>query len=166
MLFSRRAFCLTAVAGLSLDRAGAGAGGGATAAVLARQPIVAALYDSRCPQALRFAEAFRRRGAAVFVIERDSMELWHGDLGKLIVTTGGSVAGFTTRADFVIARSCGRELSLRGVFEERLRVGEPSPSADANRAFEGGKRAPSMAPIHLTAWLLATRTPSARGADS
>ena len=93
--------------------------------MLARQsfgmpaPIVAAIYDVRFAEAWAFADHLRWSGAIVYPSHGDASALWYGDFGKCFRKRGGRVAGLTAYPDLVIARSCGRELGLRLVTENR-----------------------------------------------
>jgi len=103
----------------------------------AAPPIVAVIYDERHRDAKVFAARLRRDGAVAFPAGGDSAGLWYGELATLLRRHGGRVAGLTSYADFVVARSCGREQALRLVFEASC-------------------SAPDR-PGHLTRWLLEPR---------
>ena len=72
-----------------------------------------ALYDGRCEDARRFADALQRRGAQAFDIQGDLARLWYGPL-KPAFAAGRRprVAGLATWADFVVARGLAREAGL------------------------------------------------------
>jgi hypothetical protein len=116
------------------------------------------IYDERYADARAFAAYFRAHGAAPLPTRGDATALWYGALRQ----EGGAVAGLTAYPDLIIARSCGRELGLRLVFErpyqDRLAdppallaaaLSRPSPAAPSGRDASSD---------HLVAWLLMPRT--------
>ena len=74
------------------------------------------IYDERYTDARAFADYLRTHGAATLPTRGDATRLWYGGARP---RDGGTIAGLTTWSDLVIARSRGRELGLRLVFEGR-----------------------------------------------
>jgi hypothetical protein len=150
---------------------------GVALAVL-RPPMAAALrghwpmtviYDERYGDARAFADYFRGHGTAPLPTRGDGTALWYGGSGAALRQAGGAVAGLTAYSDLVIARSCGRELGLRLVFERLFvrdfdQTGYPnSGTAQSGPAglIVAALSRPSSAPDasdHLVAWLLMPRT--------
>jgi hypothetical protein len=80
-------------------------------------PITAVVYDERYADSTIFAGALARQGAVAFAADGDSAQLWYGPLRAHLAQYSGRVAGLTTYADFTVAQSCGRELSLASIYE-------------------------------------------------
>ncbi len=83
---------------------------------ISRQPatsrIAAVVYDERYSDCRLFAEILVRHGATPFPVNGDCGRLWHGALSEHLVASRGSLAGLTTDSDFVVSRTCGREVGL------------------------------------------------------
>jgi hypothetical protein len=153
---NRRDFVRISAAGLSL----AAIGPSALAATAGGPRISAVLYDDRFEASKAFAAALQLRGALPFAVRDDPMGLWYGDLGALLRRDAGWVAGLTRYSDFVIARSCGRELALRPIvatcgsilLPARVSQYRSQPVDESDRAGPVGHQA------RLTRWLLGPRS--------
>jgi hypothetical protein len=82
-----------------------------------RSRVTTVVYDERYSDCRMFADALSREGAVAFATQGDCAKLWHGTLRAHLAQLGGLVAGLTTDSDFVVFRSCGRELSLSTIHE-------------------------------------------------
>ena len=83
------------------------------------QQRMTVIYDERYRDARAFALHLGHHGAVAWRTRGDATGLWYGAPASLLRQSNGAVAGLTTHSDLVIARSCGRELGLRLVFERR-----------------------------------------------
>jgi hypothetical protein len=102
----RRRDVLAGAAGLAVLPAMGWAAGSATRRI--------ALYDSRWPEALRFAQTLQRCGALAFDIRGDLATLWYGPLRQAF--EGGRsfrIVGLASWADLVVAQGLAAEAHLR-----------------------------------------------------
>ena len=113
----RRAFCRSAAAGIAMAGIARRSHAAAQRQEAAASAISAVIYDERYQDACEFAAALRLRGATAFPIQGCSSGCWYGELGERLRQRGSRVAGLTSYADLLIARSCGREMALRSLFE-------------------------------------------------
>jgi hypothetical protein len=113
----RRRFCQSAAAAIGTAAVGAPSHASALAQGCDALPILAVLHDERYADAREFAFALRQRGALAFPISGSSAGHWYGELAALLRRKRGRVAGFTSYADLLVARYCGRELGQRLIFE-------------------------------------------------
>jgi hypothetical protein len=114
---NRRAFCRFAVTGIGFMAIAGRSLAAAARRENATAPILAVIYDERYAEAREFAATLGRGGAIEFPIRGSSACHWYGELAALLGRHRGRVAGLSTYADLLIARSRGRELGLKPVFE-------------------------------------------------
>ena len=130
---------------------------------------MALIYDERHDDARALAAYFRARGTIPYPTRGDATGHWYGALGTLHRQHGGTVAGLTTWSDLVIARSRGRELGLRLVFERTYLRGfdwrgfdwaaTPGAPVDAFAGFVGGNGpGEPLRETELMAWRLEPRS--------
>jgi hypothetical protein len=115
---NRRGFCRSAAAGIAM----AAINRPSFATALAREheaPIGAVVYDERYGDAREFAAALQRQGAATLSIGSSSAAIWHKALEALLSRREGRIAGLSTDADLLVARSCAREAGFLPIFEGR-----------------------------------------------
>jgi hypothetical protein len=167
MLFDRRAFCQSFGAGFA-----SGPSREYWFVDQRQQPADIVLYDRRYLYSQAFAELLSRTG--ILKIPLFATSIGTSPLVGRMLLRGviRGVAGLTTYADFVIARSIGREIGLRSVFEETFDTRRPilqtdlasSQSTQKGHAstglFGAAHPSPRGHPSFLICWLLQRRRPS------
>ena len=77
-----------------------------------------AVFDSRYPQAARFAAGFTAAGGTALPAE-DVLQQWYRSLRSIALDVGSRIriAGMTTHSDYLVLRDCAREEGWRVLFE-------------------------------------------------